>query len=423
MPEPDAAARPVAERSPLAEPAFRLLWLAWLAGNLAMWMQDVTAAWTMSQISPSPTLVALVQAAASLPLFLLGLPSGALADRWNRRRFYAGAQGWIALVSVALAISAASGALTPAGLLALSLANGIGLAMRFPVFSALVSDTASRAQLPMALTLNALAMNLTRIAGPLLAGLLLAWWGAEFVFALNAAMSLLACGLILRAPIPSQPPASAHRPLWAAMAEGLLHTRQSALLRAVLLRAAVFFLHSIALVALLPLVAQRLAPGPTTYALLLTAIGAGAVLAAVALPRLPGVAARDRLLDTGVLLYALATVAAVFAPSLAWMLPALALSGAVWLCVVNTLTMAAQLALPAALRARGMAIYQMAIMGGSALGAALWGELAGRASVETSLLGSAGLALLLLGLTRRVSVNAQPTAKVTQAMPADSPAA
>ena len=230
----------------------------------------------------------------------------------------------------------------------------------------------------------------------------------------------MACALILRAPIPKLPPAGAHRPLWAAMAEGLQHARQSAMLRAILLRAFVFFLHSIALVALLPLVARRLAPGPITYALLLTAIGAGAVLAAVALPRLPGVAARDRVLDIGVLLYAAATLAAVYAPSLLWMLPALALSGAVWLCVVNTLTMAAQLALPATLRARGMAIYQMAIMGGSALGAALWGELASQASVKTSLLASAGLALLLMGLTRRVTLDAVPAAPVATAAPGGS---
>ncbi len=198
------------------------------------------------------------------------------------------------------------------------------------------------------------------------------------------------------------------------MAEGLRYARQSAALRAILLRAFAFFLHSIALVALLPLVAKRLAPGPTTYALLLTAVGAGAVLAAVALPRLPGVAARDRVLDIGVLLYVVATVAAVIAPSLPWMLPALALSGTVWLCVVNTLTMAAQLAPPATLRARGMAIYQMAIMGGSTLGAALWGTVASHASVNASLLASAGLALLLMGLTRRVTLDAMPVASGRQ---------
>lgn len=389
-------------RSPLADPGFRMLWLAWLAGNMAMWMHDVTAAWSMSQLSSSPTLVALVQASASLPLFLLGLPSGALADRLERRRFYAFAQGWIAVVAVALAALAATERLSAPWLLLFSLANGIGLALRFPVFSALVADTATREQLPMALTLNALAINLTRIAGPLLAGVLMASFGTAPVFALNAAMSTLACVLILRAPIARTAAARGpHAGLWPAMADGLRFAYRSAALRAILLRAFVFFLQSIGLIALLPLVARRLDASAATYTTLLTAMGIGAVLAALALPRLPGFAARDRIVDAGVLLYAAATAAAVFAPNVALLAGALALSGAVWLCTVNTLTMSAQLVLPEGLRARGMAIYQMSIMGGSAAGAALWGGVASLSSVGTALLLSAGLTLALLPLTRR----------------------
>lgn len=389
-----------------------MLWLAWLAGNLAMWMHDVTAAWSMLQLSTNPTMVALVQAASSLPLFLLGLPSGALADRLNRRRFYAFAQGWVALVSLVLVVMSAGGSLSAPWLLGLSLANGIGLALRFPVFSALVADTASREQLPMALTLNALAINLTRIVGPLLAGVLMASFGTAVVFALNAAMSMLACALILRAPIPStHGPQTRQTPLWSSILEGLQYVRNCPPLQAILLRAFVFFLHSISLVALLPLVARRIDTAATTYTALLTAIGVGAVIAALALPRLPGLSARDRVVDVGVLLYAATTVATVYAPTLAWLLPALALSGGVWLCAVNTLTMSAQLVLPQRLRARGMAIYQMSIMGASAAGAALWGEVASRFSVGASLLTSAGLALLLLLLTSRVSLggeNPQP---------------
>ncbi len=397
---------PSASRSPLAEPGFRMLWLAWLAGNMAMWMHDVTAAWNMSQLSSSPTLVALVQASASLPLFLLGLPSGALADRLERRRFYAFAQGWIALVAIALAGLAATDRLSAPWLLLFSLANGIGLALRFPVFSALVADTATREQLPMALTLNALAINLTRIAGPLLAGVLMASFGTAPVFALNAVMSTLACVLILRARIRRTLPASRpHTGLWSAMADGLRFAHRSPALRAILLRTFVFFLQSIGLIALLPLVARRLDASAATYTTLLTAMGIGAVFAALALPRLPGFAARSRIVDAGVLLYSAATVAAVFAPNVWLLASALALSGAVWLCTVNTLTMSAQLVLPERLRARGMAIYQMSIMGGSAAGAALWGGVASHGSVATALLLSAGAALALLPLTRRFALD------------------
>jgi MFS family permease len=392
--------------SPLADPAFRMLWLAWLTGNMSMWMHDVTASWNMSQLSNSPTMVALVQAAASLPLFLLGLPSGALADRLNRRHFYAFAQAWVAVVAVALAVMSATDTLSAPWLLLLSLANGIGLALRFPVFSALVADTASREQLPAALTLNALAINLTRIAGPLLAGLLMASLGTAVVFALNAVMSTVACLMILRAPLRPVPVRGPHAHLWESMAAGLRFARGSRTMQAILLRVFVFFVQSVGLIALLPLVARQLDPSAATYTTMLTAMGAGAVAAGLALPRLPGLAKRDRVVDVGVLLYSAATVAAALAPN-PWLLAiALAVSGAVWLCAVNTMTMSAQLVLPEPLRARGMAIYQMAVMGGSAGGAALWGKVASLTSVGTSLLLSAGLAVILLLLTRRVTLEA-----------------
>ena len=236
------------------------------------------------------------------------------------------------------------------------------------------------------------------------AGIVLAWQGTAMVFALNAVLSILAGVLIWRAPIAPHVP-SAERPrLLQAMRDGVSHARTSPILRAVLFRAFIFFTQAVALVALLPLVAKDIGANETTYTTLLASMGAGAVLAAMALPRLPALAARNRIIDGGVWLHALATLGAVWAPS-AWTLaPALALSGAVWLCVANTLTMCAQLALPATLRARGMAIYQMSIMGGSAAGAILWGTIAERTSVGASLAASAIASLLLLLWTRGASL-------------------
>ncbi len=372
---------------------------------MTMWMHEVTAAWRMAQLTDSPAWVAWVQTAGTLPLFVLGLASGALADLLNRRRFLAVAQAWIAVVAAVLAILAATDALAPRTLLLLCLLNGAGLAFRFPVFSALVPDLVERHLLASALTLNALAINLTRVLGPVVAGIVLAWQGTAMVFALNAVLSILAGVLIWRAPIaPHAPPPAERTRLLQAIRDGVGHARTSPILRAVLFRAFVFFAQAVALVALLPLVAKDIGANETTYTALLAAMGAGAVLAAMALPRLPALAARNRIVDAGVWLHALATLGAVWAPS-AWTLaPALALSGAVWLCVANTLTMCAQLALPAALRARGMAIYQMSIMGGSAAGAILWGVVAEHTSVGASLAVSAVASLLLLLWTRGASL-------------------
>jgi MFS family permease len=382
-------------RGTLAGPAFARLWLAWLAGNVAMWMHEVTAAWRMAQLTDDPVMVALVQAAGTLPLFLLGLPSGALADRFDRRRVYAVAQAALAAVAVVLAVVASSDRTTPTLLLALCLANGIGLAVRFPAFSALVPDLVPAHQLSAALTLNALAMNLTRVVGPLIAG---------------AMIAALACALVLRARVPPTCPVPArgpHAPLGAAIAEGVRYTLRTPVLRAIVLRAFVFFTQTIGLIALLPLLARQRGDDATTYTAMLAAAGAGAVLVALALPQLPALRPRGRVVDASVLAYALATVGAVWAPHLWLVLAALALSGAAWLSGVNTLTMSAQLLLPPALRARGMAIYQMSIMGASAGGAALWGLVASHTSVATALVASAALGLLLLPLTRGLPIDAE----------------
>lgn len=399
---------PRAPSDSLLEPfrgsGFRYLWLAWLSGNMTMWMHEVTAAWRMTQLTESPVWVAWVQAAGTLPLFVLGLASGALADLLNRRRFLAVAQAWIAVVAAVLAVLAGSDVLTPGTLLLLCLLNGVGLAFRFPVFSALVPDLVERRLLSSALTLNALAINLTRVLGPIVAGIVLAWQGSAMVFALNAVLSVVAGLLIWRAPIPPHTPPSERTRLLQAMRDGVGHARASPILRAVLFRAFVFFAQAVALVALLPLVAKGLGANEATYTALLAAMGAGAVLAAMALPRLPAMAARNRMIDAGVWLHALATLGAVWAPS-AWTLaPALALSGAVWLCVANTLTMSAQLVLPTKLRARGMAIYQMSIMGGSAGGAIVWGVVAEHTSVKSALVASAVVSALLLLWTRGTSL-------------------
>ncbi|MDH5540497.1 MAG: MFS transporter, partial [Rhizobacter sp.] len=170
--------------APLREPVFRMLWFAWLAANVTMWMNDVAAAWLMTSLTDSAVMVALVQAASTLPVFVLGLPSGALADIVDRRRYFAVTQLWVASVAVVLCGLALAGALSAPLLLALTFANGIGMAMRWPVFAAIVPEVVPRRDLPQALALNGVAMNMSRVIGPVVAGALLAGAGSAFVFLL-----------------------------------------------------------------------------------------------------------------------------------------------------------------------------------------------------------------------------------------------
>jgi MFS family permease len=399
---PAASARSPSALEPLSVPVFRLLWSTWLTANLCMWMNDVAAAWTMTTLTSTPIWVALVQSASTLPVFLLGLPSGALADMLDRRRWLVATQFWLAATAIALCAATASGMMTAPWLLVFVFANGIGLALRWPVFAAIVPELVPRHQLAAALALNGMAMNLSRIVGPLVAGALIASAGSVWVFALNAVLSLLSGFVILRWRHEHEPNPLGRERLISAMRVGVQFVRQSPRMRAVLTRVSIFFLHSTALLALLPLLARGLAGGDAgTFTLLLACMGAGAIVAVLVLPRLRQAHGRDDLVVGGAVVQSAATAVMAFAPS-AWIaVPAMVAAGMAWITVANSLAVSAQMSLPNWVRARGMASYQMAIMGASALGAALWGQVATVGSMQTALLSAAAGGILFMLLAVR----------------------
>ena len=409
MPEEEAPSTPrpstaesLSPWGPIKRPVFRMLWTVWLTANICMWMNDVAAAWMMTSMTSTPLWVALVQSASTLPVFLLGLPSGALADILDRRRYFIMTQFWVAGVATLLCIAVISGVMTPALLLALTFANGIGLAMRWPVFSAIVPELVPRSQLPAALALNGISMNASRIVGPLVAGALIASAGTAYVFVLNAVLSIISGFVIMRWRRDHVPSPLGRERLISAMRVGLQFVSQSTRLRAVLLRVALFFLHSTALLALLPLVARGLHGGDAgTFTLLLAAMGSGAIVAALFLPRLRQMMDRDTLVLRSVMLQSASTIAMALAPN-AWIaVPAMVLNGMAWITCANSLSVSAQLALPDWVRARGMSMYQMAIMGASALGAALWGQVATVTDVPTALLVAAASGIVTMLMAQR----------------------
>ena len=407
---------------PLRNPVFRMLWLAWLAANLTMWMNDVAAAWLMTTLTDSVVMVALVQAASTLPVFVLGLPSGALADIVDRRRYFAITQLWVASVAVVLGGFALAGTLTAPLLLVLTFANGIGMAMRWPVFAAIVPEVVRRDELTSALALNGIAMNMSRVIGPVVAGALLAGAGSPYVFLLNAILSVVAFVLILRWRSERRVSALPGERFFGAMRVGLQHVMQAPRMRVVLLRIFLFFFQSTSLSALLPLVARRIEGGGAgTFTLLLASMGAGAVATALMLPRLRQTLGRDEFVRWGTFVHALMSVTVALAPNLWVAVPAMAVAGMAWISTANSLTLAAQLALPNWVRARGMSIYQMALMGGSAAGAALWGQVASLSSVPASLIAAAVIGPLMLLFTRRWSVGGGEDEDHSPARPGAAP--
>ena len=380
---------------PIRLPVFRMLWSTWLVANICMWMNDVAAAWLMTSLTSKPIWVALVQTASTLPMFLLGLPSGALADMLNRKHYFLFTQIWVAAVGVCLAVVVAMGWASPGLLLALTFANGSGLAMRWPVFSAVVPELVPRTALPAALALNGVATNASRIVGPLAAGALIASLGSEWVFGLNAALSIAAAFVVTRWRYEHQTSPLGREPLLGAMRVGLQYVSQSAHLKGVLLRTASFFFCTTGLLALLPLVARGLQGGnANSFTVLLAAMGSGAILITLYLPRIRQRLSGDRLLlaGTAVLMVAMLTVAA--ARHLWLATPAMLVVGAAWIATANAMAVSMQIGLPDWVRARGMSTFQMAIMGASASGAAVWGQLATWADVPTALAVAAVCVLL-----------------------------
>ena len=403
---PDRPAPAASALAPLRNPVFRMLWGVWVTANICLWMNDVAAAWLMTTLTTSPVMVALVATASSLPVFLLGLPSGALADIVDRRRLMLVNQVWVACVGLVTCLVAFAEALTPTLLLVLTFANGIGLALRWPVYAALVPELVERRQLSSALALNAIAMNVSRIAGPVVAGALIASVGSAYVFMLNAVLSLGAAVALARwrrAPKVSALPGER---FLGAIRVGMQHVRQSRAMRTALLRISLFFMQGAALPALLPLVAKGMGGGDArTFTLLLACMGVGAIGAALALPRLRAAVRPDTLVTVCTSVHAAMMVAASLAPNIYIAAPAMMLLGAVWISAANTITLSAQLALPDWVRARGMSIYQMAMLGSGAAGAALWGQVASLTDVRTSIVCAALVAVVCLLFTRRLTLD------------------
>ena len=395
--------------APLSQPVFRMLWGVWLTANIGMWMNDVAAAWLMTTLTTSPIMVALVQSASTLPVFLLGLPSGALADIIDRRRYFMVTQFWVAAVALLLSAVVLAGGMTPTLLLALTFANGIGLAMRWPVFAAIVPELVPRSQLPAALALNAIAMNASRIVGPVIAGALIAGAGSAYVFVLNAVMSVAAGFVIMRWKREQKLSSLPGERFLGAIRVGVQYVRQSTRMRTALLRVALFFGQTTALLALLPLVARQLEGGGAgTFTLLLAAMGTGAIVAALFLPQMRQRLTRDQLVAKGTMVQTAAMVVVALAPNAYVAAPSMLVAGMAWISVANSLSVSAQMGLPDWVRARGMSIFQMAIMGSSALGAAVWGQVATLTSVTDGLLLAAAAGLVAMLATRRFRLDTQP---------------
>ncbi len=407
---------------PLRRPIFRALWLALIVSSMGSWMHDVGAAWLMTTLAPNPVMVSLVQAATLLPLFLLTLPAGALADIFDRRRYLIVTQLWLAATAGILGLMTLTGFTNEWLLLAMTLSMGCGTAMMMPAFSALIPDLVPRNELMAAITLNSIAFNATRAVGPALAGAILAVTGPGMVFIFNAISFSAVIWVIFRWRNEQAASSLPSERFIGSMRTGLRYVRQARELHAVILRGiALFFAMSAPLVFLPLVVKTELARGPQVYGILLGCIGAGAVANGVLLPMLRRRLSTDAIIFLGSSGVVLASIALAYVRNLALLALAMFVLGASWISAQSTLQVTAQLSLPGWVRARGLAVFIASFMGVMAMGAVGWGRLAAATSIQATLLAAAGLGALGTLLTSRISLEAVTKTDNTPAPPISEP--
>ncbi len=376
---------------PFREPLFRSLWIAAVISYTGTWMQNLGTGWLMTSLTMSPLLVSLVQAAMSLPVFLVALPAGALADMMDRRRLLLLTQSWMVLTASALGVLTLAGQITPWLLLLLTFLMGLAEVTNDPAWQAITPEIISGERHASAVALNSAGYNVARAVGPAIGGLIIAAAGSGTAFLLNAASFFGVIFFLYRWKRRPHPPVMAGR-VGQAIKSGILYVGHATPVKAVLVRTAAFSFPASALLALLPILARP--HGSVGYGLLLGSLGFGACVGAAALPRLRHARSVNDLVIGAVLVFAAVTFAAGRVHVFGLLCAVLFAGGLAWIAILACLNVAAQTAAPYWVRARVLSMYLLVLQGGMAGGSALWGALASRFSVPVALL-VAALGMLL----------------------------
>jgi predicted MFS family arabinose efflux permease len=391
--------------APLRHAVFRRIWLASLVSNLGILIQGVGAAWAMTQMTTSADKVALVQTALMLPIMLIAMPAGAIADMHDRRV--------VAMVSLAIAFVGATaltvtfwlGFVTPNILLALCFVVGSGMALFGPAWQASVSEQVPAETLPAAVALNGISYNIARSFGPAVGGIVVATAGAVAAFAVNAVLYLPLMVVLFLWNRTHEPSRLPRERLNRAIVSGVRYIANSPSIRIVLIRTLVTGIIGGSISSLMPLVARDLLHGGAqTYGIMLGAFGMGAVFGALNISEVRRRMSGEAAVRACTISLAGAIAAVAMSTNAVLTAIALVLAGAVWMLAVALFNIGVQLSAPRWVAGRSLAAFQASIAGGIAMGSWGWGHLTDIAGVEIALLVSAGLMLLspLLGIWLRM---------------------
>ncbi len=389
--------------APLREPTFRRIWVASLFSSFGQLILGVGAAWEMTRLSNDPSMVAAVQTAMMVPLMLVALPAGAVADMFDRRKIALAGLGFSILASAALTAIAWFGLTTPWLLLLFCVLIGAGVALYAPSWQASIGEQVSEEHLPAAIGLGTISYNLARSFGPAIGGLVVLAFGAQAAFGITALFYIplwLAFFVWQRKHQPSRlPPERIHR----AIASGGRYARHSPPIRTVLIRAFTFAAACAASAALAPLVAKDLLrggeQGAAIFGLLLGAQGVGAVLGALMMADLRHRFSTESIVRICTIATAIALVVTGYSRSLPLTCLALFFVGGCNIVGFAQLNVSVQLSAPRWVTARALSLYSSALTGGIAIGAVFWGYVAAHSDVTVAFYASgiAVAATLILG--------------------------
>ncbi|WP_207540405.1 MFS transporter [Sabulicella rubraurantiaca] len=385
--------------APLRHRLFAWLWVTNAVSALGAFIQSTATAWVMTDLAPDPLMVSLVQAASQLPFLLLALPAGALADIVDRQRYLIATNTSMLAVAGALAVLYALGMVTAWALLGLTALLAALTALNSPALASSVPATVPRHDLQQALVLNSIGYNIARALGPGICGVIVASLGAAAAFATNAAcFAIVAVVTATTLALPRSAGVSGIPPerLTRATRQGVRYAMAEPAVRATLIRSAAFYAFAGAIWALLPLyVREVLDLSSAGYGLMLGAIGAGAVLGGILMPRLRDRVSRDGFVLLAGLMTGGALIPLALMPSPGAAVVAMLIYGMGWIVGASNLQATVQLASAPWVRARGLAIYQAVLNGGLGLGAVAWGWLGQHLGLTGTLLvaGLGGIAM------------------------------
>jgi MFS family permease len=391
--------------APLSNPVFGALFAVNFASNIGTWVQDVGSSWLMTSLAPSPLMVSLIQTAGNLPYFLLGLLAGTLADIADRRRLLIVSQIWMLLSAGSLGVLTLLHLTTPWILLGMSFSLGIGSALGGPAAQAIVPELIPRDEVLEAVALNSMQFNIARGLGPAIGGIIVGACGAGMAFLANAVSFVGVTSVLISWRRPFKKSILPAERVYGGIRAGARYARYSPVVRAVLVRSLLFGLGTSAMWGVLPLAARaEFHADATGYGVIIAFFGIGAAACGFVLSTLRRLLSSDWIAMSGGMVFALAnaSVASAHRVYLLWF--ATFLAGAAWVAVTSTYNSAAQMALPAWVRARALSLYLLTLQGGLALGSVAWGYLASRFGIRTALDASALFLVFNVLIAKRFSL-------------------